>query len=159
MKRLTVLILLAAVASFAVVACGRASANNVEPTPVALGLSPPPPPPAPTQIGGPPVVIACAPHEPDGEELSVSFRDLAGTGQYAFDPAELAFNVGDTVNFTLTSEAEGHTFTLDDLGFDVSVGAGETLRCSFTFDKPGTFPLICIPHELQGMVGTITVNS
>ena len=153
-KRLTALILLAAVASLAVAACSSATAAEPTPQPP----SPPPPPPAPTQIGGPTVVIACAPHESDGEEFSVGLRDLAGSGEYAFDPAELTFNVGDTVNFTLTSDAEAHTFTVDRLEIDVSVGVGETLECSFTFDEPGTFDLICIPHELQGMVGTITVS-
>ena len=29
---------------------------------------------------------------------------------------------------------------------------------SFTFDKPGEYELVCIPHESLGMTGTITVE-
>ena len=152
--RLLALVLILSMASIVLVACD--SAEAAEPTP--QPASPPPPPRAPTVLSLTEEIV-CAPHEPGGSGLSVGLRDLAGSGEYTFDPAELTFNVGDTVNFTLTGEAEAHTFTVDDLEIDVSVGAGEELKCSFTFDQPGTFPLICIPHELQGMVGTIRVNS
>ena len=49
-------------------------------------------------------------------------------------------------------------FFVDDLNIDQSVDAGETVEFSFKFDKPGTYPLICIPHETQGMIGKITVK-
>jgi len=58
----------------------------------------------------------------------------------------------------MTSETELHTFTVDDLNIDQSVDAGETVGFSFKFDKPGTYLLICIPHESQGMIGKITVE-
>jgi plastocyanin len=34
--------------------------------------------------------------------------------------------------------------------------AGDTFE--FTFDEPGTYRYFCIPHEDQGMVGTIVVS-
>ena len=80
------------------------------------------------------------------------------SGSYAFDPSELVFSVGDTVTFSLTSEAEFHTFTVDELGIDEAVIAHEEATLTFTFQKTGTFELICIPHETLGMVGTITVG-
>ena len=80
------------------------------------------------------------------------------SGSYAFDPSELEFSVGDTVSFKLTSEAEFHTFTVDELGIDASVIVHEEATLTFTFQETGTFELICIPHELLGMVGTITVR-
>ena len=70
----------------------------------------------------------------------------------------MTFSVGDIVTFVLTSQTEFHTFTVDDLEIDVSVDTGETVKHTLEFTKAGTFSLICIPHELQGMVGTITVN-
>ena len=75
-----------------------------------------------------------------------------------FDPSEFTFSVGDTITLQLTAEGEFHTFTVDDLGIDVSVEPGQPAALTFTFDRAGTFDLICIPHEFQGMVGTITVR-
>ena len=36
--------------------------------------------------------------------------------------------------------------------------AGETDKLVFTFDEPGTYDFICLPHESLGMVGQIIVQ-
>ena len=132
-RRLAALILLATLTSVALVACG----SDPEPAPTA----------APT----------ATPSQPPGGTV-VSLQDPGGSGSYIFSPSEFTFSVGETVTFTLTSENEFHTFTVDDLGIDQDVNAGETVTLTFTFDTPGTFQLICLPHEVLGMVGTITVQ-
>ena len=73
-------------------------------------------------------------------------------------PSEMTFSVGETVTFTMTSETEFHTFEVDDLDIYWEVDAGDTQTRTFTFDSPGTYELICTPHNAQGMIGTITVN-
>ena len=88
----------------------------------------------------------------------MDLTDAGGRGPFAFEPADLTFNAGDTVDFTLIGEAAFHTFTVDDLGIDLDVDAGDTVSLQFTFDTPGTYTLICVPHQALGMVGTITVN-
>ena len=93
-----------------------------------------------------------------GTRVEIKLRDDKGSGSYAYSPAEFIFKVGEIVNFVMTSETELHTFTVDDLNIDQSIDAGETVEFSFKFDKPGTYPLICIPHETQGMIGKITVQ-
>ncbi|MFL2746247.1 MAG: cupredoxin domain-containing protein [Dehalococcoidia bacterium] len=93
-----------------------------------------------------------------GTRIEIKLRDDKGSGAYAYTPAEFNFKVGEIVNFVMTSETELHTFTVDDLNIDQSVDAGETVEFSFKFDKPGTYQLICIPHETQGMIGKITVK-
>lgn len=93
-----------------------------------------------------------------GQPLGVALKDPGGSGQYAFDPSKLSFKVSDSISFTLRSETEFHTFTSDGLGIDQAVDAGQAVTFSFTFTKPGTYRLICIPHESLGMVGTITVS-
>tara|TARA_B100000470_G_scaffold103156_1_gene79655 strand:+ start:260 stop:745 length:486 start_codon:yes stop_codon:yes gene_type:complete len=93
-----------------------------------------------------------------GTRVEIKLRDDKGSGSYAYSPAEFTFKVGEIVNFVMTSETELHTFTVDDLNIDQSIDAGETVEFSFKFDKPGTYPLICIPHETQGMIGKITVQ-
>ena len=72
---------------------------------------------------------------------------------------EARFSVGDCVEFTITAETEFHTFTVDGLPIDLAINKGETVKFAFTFDEPGGFNLVCIPHETLGMVGTITVRA
>ena len=102
---------------------------------------PPPPPPCDTPFA-----------------VDLNLEDSSGSGQYTFDPSELTYKVGQCVDFKLTSETEFHTFSVSKLEIDVSVDAGETVNYSFTFDKPGTYELFCVPHKSEGMVGTITVT-
>ena len=89
---------------------------------------------------------------------TVDLTDAGGRGPFSFDPADLTFNAGDTVNFEFVGESQFHTFTVAELDIDVDVGGGETVSFEFTFDTPGTYDLICVPHEAQGMKGTIIVN-
>ena len=142
------LVIVAALTVFA--ACGT---DTPTPPPVSQRVSPPIPPPKPT----------VAPTSPKGTVVSapgltVELKDNGGLGPFEFDPEDLTFIAGETVNFTFESESQLHTFTVEDLGIDVSVDGGETVGFSFTFDKPGKYDLICIPHEKLGMVGTITVE-
>ena len=136
-----------------------------QPTVWTVATEPTAPPVAPAQPTAAPVVPAVAPVEPavsptNGVIKVTSLnRDPGGTGKgkYVFDPDEFTFNVGDVVEFTLNAETEFHTFTVDDLDIDVSLDPGSSQTMTYTFDKPGEFKLICIPHEFQGMVGSITV--
>ena len=84
--------------------------------------------------------------------------DQGGSGAYIFDPKNMEFNNGDTISFELSSETEFHSFTVEELGIDFEVDGGTSEIFTFTFDKPGSYSLICIPHETLGMVGTITVK-
>ena len=88
--------------------------------------------------------------------ISIILQDESGI--YAYDPPEITFAKGETVEIQLTSQKEFHTFTVDGLGIDVEVDSESTESLTFTFDKPGTYELICIPHESLGMIGTITVQ-
>lgn len=79
---------------------------------------------------------------------------------FAFEPERLSFQVGETVEFHLTSEDSPHTFTVRDLGISWIVSKDEPQVQSFTFGEPGTFRLVCsIPgHEGLGMTGTVEVR-
>ena len=148
---------LTAVIGLLAVACGGGAAPPAAPSQPA---SPPPPPPAPAApVTAPaPAAPGPAPAPSGGAVVEVRMQDEAGSGAYGFDPSEFNFKVGDTVTFMFTAETEFHTFTVDDLGIDEAVDPGPAASLTFTFDQTGTFPLICIPHELQGMTGTITVQ-
>jgi plastocyanin len=90
--------------------------------------------------------------------VTVTNQDPGGSGNYKFSPNEFTFSVGEKVEFKITAESEFHTFTVDDLGIDVSIDGGDTETLAFTFDKPGEYELICIPHEALGMIGKIIVK-
>ena len=98
-----------------------------------------------------------APSIPEGA-IKVFNKDVGGSGKYEFDPPNFTFKVGQEVNFALKAETEFHTFTVDELGIDVGMDAGETKIFNFTFNKAGVYKLICIPHESLGMVGEIVVR-
>jgi plastocyanin len=147
---------------------GLAAACTTSEAPIVRtsGMSPPPPPSAPVELVS---RIAGAVTQPvkesrattgevEGDPIEVNLEDPGGSGKYAYDPGDLTFNVGDVIAFTLTAETEFHTFTVDDLEIDEAVDASDSIRFSFTFDQAGTYDLICIPHEAQGMVATITVR-
>ena len=133
-------------------ACGG---GGEDPTPDSGRRSPSPPPAAPQATATPTEV----PDDDDGgggTPITVVNEDVGGSGAYAFNPAEINVSVGETVTFTLTAETEFHTFTVEDLEIDRSLEAGETTKFNFTFDKAGTFSLICLAHP--DMTGTITVQ-
>lgn len=95
-----------------------------------------------------------------------------------FDPDELTVSVGDTVTWT-NGSSQSHTVTAyeedlpegaeffstggatseDDAREELDealIDEGETFEV--TFEEPGTYRYFCIPHESQGMVGTIVVE-
>ncbi len=157
LKRLIPLTVLVVFAAMAALACG----GDEEQAPATPRPSPPPPPaatapaaPAPTAPAVPGPGLGAGPVT----EVEVKLNDSGGRGPFAFDPVDLSFSVGEAVSFTFVGEAVFHTFTVEDLGIDVDVNGGETVSFDFTFDKPGTYTLICIPHQALGMVGTITVR-
>ena len=85
----------------------------------------------------------------------------AGTTQvdvqdFTFVPQTLTVAQGTTVCWTNTGQSP-HTVTSSTGLFDSgTMMPGDIF--SFTFDTPGTFDYICIPHESIGMVGSITVT-
>lgn len=99
--------------------------------------------------------------EPAGSDatvVNVLNMDPAGSGAYAYEPSEFSFKVGDTVTFVNIAETELHSFTIDDLGVDLDIDPGQEESVTITFDKPGVYPIICIYHEGNGMLGAITVE-
>jgi plastocyanin len=133
-----------------VAACGGGDGASTDTAPAAVSQ---------TAVPGTGQVTPAAPDAaPIAPTLSVTLADPGGSGSYGFEPVDYTFSVGETVTFTLTSEAEFHTFTVDALGIDQNVDPGQTVEITHTFTEAGTFELICVPHQFVGMVGTISVN-
>ena len=157
-KRLVPLAILFSIVWLAAIACGG-DPPTVSPT--TQPTSPPVPEAAPATQTTPEATEESAETTSPpaaGTAVNIDGLDGGGRGPFAFGPAELSFAVGETVEFTFIGEAQFHTFTVDELGIDEVVDGGETVTFSFTFDQPGTYTLICVPHQALGMVGTITVQ-
>ena len=139
---------------FVVVACGAPEKT----TSTTERQSPPPPPakPQPTMTQSQQDSGSGEGSSEGGTKVTVTNQDVGGSGSYAFNPSILKFKVGEKVTFTLKAETEFHTFTVEELGIDASVGAGESETLNFTFDRAGEFKLICLAHPQ--MTGTITVD-
>ena len=140
----SVKIILGAAFIAALVACS--SSTETKPSPAAPTSTPTP------------TSTAEAPTTPDGcgRIVEVVNHDIGGSGKYEFEPSELKFELGECVTLKLSAETEFHTFTVDDLDIDEGLEEGKTLTLDFTFDKAGTFNLICLSHP--GMTGTIVVE-
>jgi plastocyanin len=90
------------------------------------------------------------------------FAPLAASAQtytvhisdFAFKPATLNVNVGDTVVF-INDDGDAHTVTAVDKSFD-SAGLDTHDQFKHTFANAGTYPYFCALHPY--MKGTIIVH-
>jgi plastocyanin len=73
---------------------------------------------------------------------------------FAFNPAEVTINVGDTVTWT-NDDSANHTVVADNGEFK-SGDLGQGATFSFTFTKAGTYQYKCGVHP--NMTGTVTVK-
>ena len=108
------------------------------------------------------------PVEPDHEVVLDILEREAWIPEFAFDPAGLAIEPGDTVRFTL--DTPDHTITAyhPQLGRTQRVPDGVPPISSpvlgldaywlYTFETPGVYDLYCAPHELFGMVVRLVVG-
>ena len=157
LRRLIPVTVLVVSAAMAALACG----GDEEQAPAASRLSPPPPPSASAPAAPLPMTPSgSGPGTGPGPvtEVTVKLNDSGGRGPFVFDPVDLSFSAGEVVRFTFVGESQFHTFTVADLDIDVDIAGGETVSFQYTFDTPGTYELICVPHQALGMVGTIKVR-
>jgi plastocyanin len=110
------------------------------------------------------------PVEPDhAVELHTRPRENVPIPEFFFEPTGLAVEVGDTVRFDLATPHHNVNAYHPAFGYTQRVppeappysspilSAGEYWL--YTFDTEGVHDLLCAPHELFGMVGTVVVGS
>jgi plastocyanin len=86
-----------------------------------------------------------------GQTVTVSMED-----NY-FDQPNITVEPGTTVTWVQTGQNPHTTTSYDGLWDSGIVEGGSGGTFSFTFEEPGTYGYYCIPHEAQGMTGTVTV--
>lgn len=78
---------------------------------------------------------------------------------FYFKPTSLSVESGQTLTVKVENEGKAeHTFTVDTLGVDVEIPAGEDKEVDITAPKSGSFDFYCRYHRSRGMTGTITVG-
>jgi plastocyanin len=77
---------------------------------------------------------------------------LMTTEDFAFNPIDVNAAAG-TISMAVTNQDNTrHTFTITELGVDLSVPPGTTQRVTFTAE-PGTYTFFCNPHpDMQGQL-------
>ena len=111
-------------------------------------------------------------HGSKGEQVAAADADAVVklTSNLKFDPATVTITVGDTVEWrnvsgfghTVTADPDaaadpGHVALPDGAGtFNKSLGGDGTYRR--TFEKPGVYKYVCLPHEGAGMLGKVVVK-
>lgn len=75
-----------------------------------------------------------------------------------FDQADITVPAGTTVTWVQNGANPHTTTSYDGLWDSGMIAGGSGGSFSFTFNEPGTYEYYCIPHESQGMVGTVTVT-
>ncbi len=84
---------------------------------------------------------------------------LQGKEVWAFNPSSLTVYQGDTVNINVVNPSgDAHSFTLADLGFNLSVNSQAKASGSFVAGKVGVFKFSCeIPEHMPFMWGQLIV--
>ena len=115
---------------------------------------------------------ACGITGPAHTQPPPPFVDVTVTmGMNSFNPATIRVRSGQAVQWRNTSPIT-HTVTADPARaanaanvqlppgaqafHSGSIPAGQTW--SYTFTTPGTYRYVCLPHERQGMMGTVVVD-
>ena len=86
-----------------------------------------------------------------GQTVTVSMED-----NYSDQP-NITIEPGTTVTWVQNGQNPHTTTSYDGLWDSGIVEGGSGGTFSFTFEEPGTYGYYCIPHEAQGMTGTVTV--
>jgi plastocyanin len=88
-----------------------------------------------------------------GDEAQLELDD------YYFEPTFLKASPGATVHVELENEGDDtHTFTIDALGIDQEVAAGESATVDVTLPQEGAVRFYCRFHGDQGMQGAFFFN-
>jgi len=90
---------------------------------------------------------------------------VAVDGEFRFDPGSFEIATGETVRWTWAAGGHNVRATATPSGSDwagTPGGDGETYggdyTYEYTFEVPGEYDYVCIPHESLGMTGSFTVT-
>lgn len=128
------------------VACGDddddGDPNGADPTPTASEMASDDPTPSATQEDDP------------AEDVSGQERITMATENFAFSPALLRGEPGQTLAIELTNESGApHNFQIESAGIDIDVPDGSSAEVEVTFPDSGGLVFVCKFHAGSGMEG------
>jgi len=111
----------------------------------------------------------CIPHQALGmsgrirvEPKEIGSRIDVGAGEngFQFAPDDAVIEVGSAVVWDWTGDGGAHNVVSDDDNADFESELTDEAGHIFThtFEEPGTYDYVCIPHQAQGMSGQVTVE-
>ena len=91
---------------------------------------------------------------------------LASGGEVTLDASEFAFSptcveagAGETLEVTVTNSGSAlHNLSVESLGIDEDVQAGETIAVEVTLPDSGSVPFVCKYHVANGMQGAFLIG-
>jgi plastocyanin len=93
------------------------------------------------------------------EDLTIVMQEVPGM---AYVPANITMNAGQTYNVKLVGGGEFHTWTIVDSSGayveNLSINPDMEDIIQVTAPASGTYDILCLPHQTNGMVGTLVVN-
>ena len=99
-------------------------------------------------------LLGCFSDRPTGPSGPASGGTAVAVANFAFVPAALSVQTGDTVTWTNMDDVS-HTVSADNDAFD-SGAFGHGLTFQLTAGAPGTYTYLCLIHPF--MKGTLTVT-
>jgi plastocyanin len=92
------------------------------------------------------------------DEATPALGDIAlSTQDMEFMPATITAPSGEITVFVHNQDNVLHTLTIDELGVDLLIPANTKANVTFNAE-PGTYEIVCVPHEGMGMTGTLKVE-
>lgn len=164
--------LVVGVVAIAVTACGGGTANRSEHSAASSAAEEASPAPVPQATGAADAASIVA----QGTVHEVRML-LTSDGKFLFDPAAITIKVGDVVRWRDVSGAPHNVSfhpqeipdgaapilnaampdKIGDLQGKILIADGDTYTISFAGLPPGDYHYYCLPHEMLGMKGVITV--
>lgn len=97
----------------------------------------------------------------DAAEVSVTVGAEGNSANYAYDPAVVAVSTGTTVVWEWNGRGGAHNVVSEDDREPLDSGTAVTSDSEtyeYTFEEPGAYPYVCIPHRMNGMKGAVIVE-
>lgn len=97
----------------------------------------------------------------EADEVSVTVGAQGNGSFWAFSPPVVAISQGTTVVWEWNGKGGSHNVVSKDDRDPLDSGTSVTSSSKtyeYTFEDPGTYLYVCIPHRIQGMKGAVIVE-
>lgn len=95
----------------------------------------------------------------DSTALATGGAVTLDASEFAFSPTCVEAGAGQTLEVTVTNSGSAlHNLSVESLGIDDDVKAGETITVEVTLPDSGSVPFVCKYHIANGMKGAFLIG-